>query len=315
VEGGDEEEEEEEVPASSTTVSAAASPSRATAAAAARAPSSAPLTKEKLADVLREMLRRLKKLKVRGSDPRADTDSTDLRASAPLTPPSPQESIDMEKLRMVAAGLSPEEVEARSQTELQDGLAAVEEQIRESSNVDQQSVLLAQQEFMHDPLIKPLILELRSLFFGEEEVASQEALAASVPDALTLQAFLPSLSKHIAVIDQRFESIMRQAAADLPPSTSPFERNQYAEMLLMRELEGIMEDAVSASGLSKDHWQVRARALPAFTHVACTCAQGVLTRTLPSHPTPPPRRAASSSIARLRRCRRCYRRATHGRRS
>lgn len=151
------------------------------------------------------------------------------------------------------AGLPPDEVEERSHAALQAGLQRVEAEIRAEAGVDQEHVMAAQAAYADDPAVEPLVAQLRSLFFGEEQLAELAAAQAAVPAGWVAADFVGPLKKHAAVVDARFAAIVERAARDTAGhGVSPGEVEQYLMMLLQREIDSILADAADAAGLSKD---------------------------------------------------------------
>lgn len=164
--------------------------------------------------------------------------------------------IDGEREAMLGQGNSPEEVEEAMQYALQEGLQSVEEEIAASMNVDQKAVMVAQQRYAGEPEIAPLVEQLKEMFFGSEQVEEMKAAAAVVPADMTAQDFLVKLKKHVAVVDSKLESILAKAARETRNNgTSAAEREMYADMLVMRDLDAITGAALQAADLSEAVWK------------------------------------------------------------
>lgn len=94
------------------------------------------------------------------------------------------------------------------------------------------------------------------MFFGQEQIEEMQRAAAVVPSDMTHTDFLVKLKQHVKVVDRRFTALLEKAAKDTRTNrTNAQERMAYAEMLIMRELDGIMAEALEAAELPGEVWQ------------------------------------------------------------
>jgi hypothetical protein len=155
---------------------------------------------------------------------------------------------------MVASGVSEEEADALMREEIGSKLESIEKEIQEARGIEQWELMEAQQKFAAEPEIAERMHALRLIFFGEETMEDMSALEAAAPASMTSERFYSMMKEHMAVLEGAVKEAVAQTKAETP-GQSLDERSSYFDLLMMRRLPAIQEEALAKVGLTDEEFR------------------------------------------------------------
>lgn len=155
---------------------------------------------------------------------------------------------------MVAGGMPEEEADATLREQIGAQLESLEKEIQAARGIGQWELMEAQQKYREDPEIAERLQALRVLFFGEESIPEWDAMEAAAPADMTQDKFLHIMKEHMAVLEAAVKDSVEQTKRETRGRNFE-ERSSYFDLLMMRKLPAIQEEALARIGLTDEQFR------------------------------------------------------------